>query len=271
MKRIIEFFKKLFKIKQGNNINENIINNDYNIKNINWNLINNLKENDIVLVKMDNKTIERDNIEKMHQKRPFLIQLKQDEYQEVVGYYLTSNLNHYFFNKKENKALKVILNKDNYYFHKNSLIIYDEEIRIPYENIIHFLSHLNKDDLKKLKKYRQLFWGNTIQTGKNNFFIDIGDIVLDNEKAYIIYQMDNVHCYGYHISTTRKHVDVTKNLNYIYFDNQLYYIDYNDYKTFNNDDTLQVIKRFNEDIVNLIRINKKTIKYNEKNKIKKKR
>lgn len=282
MKRLIEFIKKIFSRKKISNkpseiiVDENTIetsekiNEKNTIKNINWNLINSLKENDIVLVKMKDKEIDKDNIIDNHQKRPFLIQFKQDEYEEVVGYYLTSNTNNALYRKDYTSGLKVILNQENYLLNKNSLIIYEDEINLPYENIIHFISHLHKEDLKKLKKFRELFYGNTITSSKDNILVEIGDIVLDDNKAYIIYQMDNVYCYGYYITIKRKYVDLNKEHDYICFNHNLYHINYKDCKTFKNNDTLDIIGRFNNETVDLIKQNKKTIKYKEKNKTKQK-
>lgn len=271
-KNTIETIKENEKSIESNKvINYGTINQE-KIKNINWNLINSLKDNDIVLVKMTIEEIENNDIEKSHQNRPFLIREKNDEEELVHSYYCTSNIkNNYFFKRDNNKGLKIVFNKNNYNLNKNTLLMFNKEINLSYENIIHWMDHINKDDLNKLKKYRNLLFGQMAISDKNNKVIEIGDIILNNGIQYVIYQMDNTQCYGYQINEVNKKIDIELEYNYIYFNNKLYYINFQRNKVFDNNDTLCIINRFNIEIIEQIKQNKKTLKHENKNKSKKKK
>lgn len=281
MKKILEFIKKFFKFKNKREeiIKTTIIENKpkeiietTTIKNINWELINSLNEYDIIFVKMTDEEINRYNIEQSHQKRPFLINKKIDEKQMFSGYYFTSNVNnHIFFRKEQNKGLKIVLNKDTYIINKNALLLFQNGIQIPYENTIHLMAHMNNKDISKLKKYRNLLCNSEAISNKENMIVEIADIILKDNNYYVIYQMDNTNCYGYSINQSNKHVDLEKDHNYIMFDKQLYFIDYKNNIVLNNNEEIHIIGRFNDDVVNIIKENKKQLKFEQKNKCKKKK
>ena len=237
-----------------------------NIQNLNirWDFINSLKDYDIVWVKMTNEEIRSQKISDEHQKRPFLIRSKDDKNKIINGYYLTGNIsNHWFFKREKYKGLRLVLNKDNYNFRKNDLVLYNKEVKLPYENVIRLLSHITSDDLNRLNKYINLLNGNMVISNIDNNVVEIGDVVLgENDSRYIIYQVDNNNCYGYglkkHSNNIRVHLE--DNPNYILFDNKFYYIDYNDTKIFSKHSNIYVINRFNDDVVEMIKENKKKLK-----------
>ena len=221
---------------------------------------------------MTDEEINKNNIKEDHQRRPFLINKKNDAKQIFNGYYFTSNVNnHIFFRKEQNKGLKIVLNKDNYKMHKNGLILFQQNNELPYENTIHLLDHIKDNDLSKLKKYKNLLCDLEVISNKENKVIEIGDIVLEENTHYIIYQIDNTNCYGYPIIESNDDVDLEKNHNYILFNKQLYFIDYKNNKIFNNNHEIHIVKRFNYEVVNTIKENKKQIKFEQKKKCKKKR
>ena len=269
MTEFINVLKKiLLKIKQD--LNQLEIDNI----NINWELIKTLNNYDIVLVKMTDKEIEERLIQPPHQIRPFLIESKNDTEQTVAGYYITSNFKNTFFNLEKYKSFRIVLNDKKYNFHRSSLLSYIEEINLPYENIIHYIDKLNKEDIKKLKKYRSLLINEPAISTPQNKIVEIGDIIKDDNNLYIIYQSDNTNYYGYSIKRSNENVDLEENHNYIFYNNRLYYIDYKITKVFNNSQTISIIDRFNTNIVETIKQNKKLLKLakkeNHKNKIRKK-
>ncbi len=269
MNKTWNLIKKIFIRKKDNE--QEVINeekNSINITNINLDLINSIANNDIVLVKMNEEEIIKRNIELSHQKRPFLIKKKKDNEQSVLGYYLTSNIHYSFFEKEKYKGLKLVLSKETYTLKKNSIIKLNKIVKLPYENIISILGHINNKDLNKLKKYRDLLCGNPVISNKENKLIETCDIILDNEKKYIIYQTDNTNSYGYPISETSEIINIKTNHNYIEFNKKLYLIDYKNSKVFNNNSKLCIIERWNQDIVDTINSNKKLLKYELKNKSK---
>lgn len=235
------------------------------IKNINWELINKLNLYDIVLVKMKEEEI-RSGIEEIHQRRPFLISEKHEDREYVGGYYLTGNIANCFFKNERYKGMKIVLNSNIYRLHKNSLLLFQKHIDLPYENIIHIIDHINMDDLTKLKKYRSLLCGQTVISNRQNTLVEIGDLILHDGVCYIIYQVDHTNCYGYGIYKSNCDVGLNTNHHYILFHNQPYFIDYQNYKIFSNNDELCIVDRFNEDVVEIIRENKKIIKSKRKKK-----
>lgn len=259
-------------IKDNNqpNINDKKI---IKIQNINWDLINILKNRDIVFVRMKDEEIKKNHIEKSHQKRPFLILKKDDDKKIATGYYFTSNMNNIFFRQHQYKGLKLVINKNNYKLSKNTMLLFNNEIQLPYENIIRKLSYLDNNDLNKLKKYKKLIQQEPILSEKENIVIEIGDIIIANNGIkYIIYQMDNTNCYGYPIyKTDVKHIDVNIDLEFIPFYKTIYFIDYENQKTFNINDTLCIIDRFNDEFIEKINLNKKELKYLNKSKKKTKK
>ena len=265
MKKILQFLKKLFS-KKEKEIITTIKEEKITIKNINWDLINSLSKYDIVYVKMNDEEIEKGKIEKSHQQRPFIIMNKKDEKELAQGYYITSNItNNYIFRKEKFKGLKLVLNKNTYQFKKSGLILLHNNRELPYENIIHKISHINEHDLNKLKKYRNILCQNITVSTKEKKVIEIGDIILDNNINYVIYQMDNTNCYGYYIERSNDNINIDENHNYILFNHQLYFIDYKQNKTFNNNDSLYIISRFSNEIIEIIKNNKKKIKVELKN------
>lgn len=265
IKKALFFFRKKEEIPHENN-EESINEESIKLTNINWELINRLKENDIVLVKMRDDEISKNNVEESHQKRPFIIQEKIDDEQSVCGYYLTSNIDNGFFKNAKNRGLKVVLSHDTYNLNKNSLILLHRESKLPYGNIIHLLDHLNNKDLSKLKKYRNLLCNSPVFSDKENELIDIGDIILHNNKKYVIYQMDNTNCYGYPIIKTTENIDLKENHNYIKFNAKIYFVDYKNSRVFGNKDKLFIIGRWNYDTVDVIKHNKKVLKHELNNK-----
>lgn len=267
MKKIIEFLKKIFRKffhKKEKNTKKEI---KYirKLNNINWELIDSLKEYDIVFVEMRNDEIERNNIPEEHQVRPFLIYQKKPDTKEALGYYFTSNINNYFFRNQKYNGMKLILNKEKYNLTKHTMIQYEHNTFLPYENIKYYISSLNNRDISKLKKYKLLLTNGTAISNKENIIIEIGDIINKDDKDYLIYQMDNTNCYCYNINNVKKDdIDIEKEHNYIRFNNKFYYINFDENKIFKNTDTLSIVNRFNEKTVDLVRQNKKDLKHNEK-------
>jgi len=276
MKKIFEKIKKVLvnikdwilknRLEKQNKVIEvnNIV-----VRDINWDLIDSLEEYDLVLVKMTNNEIVKNNIEKGHQKRPFLVKSKDNDKNVINGYYCTSNINGIFVNEKY-KGLKLVLYKNNYALHKSSLLLYDKEVNLPYENVIHWVDHITSKDLGKLKKYKTLLNNKIYVSEGIETMIEIGDIVHNMGINYLIYQVDNTKCYGYYILRCDKEIDYEDNYNYILIDGKVYFIDYNRNVVFDKKDRLQVVNKFSIDDVKMVRKNKKIIKSELKNSGKKK-
>lgn len=254
IKKILLIIKNL-KNKETNHPKEVVINNCC-VKNINWELINRLKKYDIVYVKMNEETIKKNKIEKEHQKRPFLITSKSEE--SIKGYYMTGNTNKKSFKKSD---IKIILSKDKYNLKKNSLIKCDNEITLPLKNIEYIMDHLSEYDIEKLKKLKKII--NSCNKEIYNTFLEIGFVVIQNEKEYIIYQKDNQFSYGYSIKPTMlkyKNNAGEKNPYVIVLNNKNYEIDYKDQKKYDNRLKYNVIDIITKKSVYEIDNNKKLIK-----------
>lgn len=282
MKKLIKLIKKVLKIKpkiieeekEEYKPSEKIIEKieekqNIKIKNINWDLIKKINTYDIIIVKMlDDEIIEND-IEESHQIRPFIVEEKDDSKETLKGHYLTSNIKSGLFYKQKYSGFRLILRKENYKLNKTSVVIINDKIDIPYENINKIIDSIKKEDLKKLKKYIELVDGKIVVSNKENLVIEIGDIIKYNEMEYIIFQIDNSNCYAYNIIKTDEYIDVRDNHQYTRFDKQIYYVEYKNNITLNKFEDIEIIDRFDECVVERIRENKKLLKL-EKRKVKRK-
>lgn len=234
--------------------------NSIKIQNINWEAI---KSYDIVLARMNDEDIWYYQVG--HEYRPFLVKSKNDKNKLVNGYYLTSNVNYDYFNNVDGKNIKIVLKQEEYKLNKNSLVLFQKEVKLPYEQVIHYIDHLSKKDLEKLEKLERSL---SVLHPQSDKFLKVkqipklGDIVDVNSENYIIYAVDSTYCYGYSIA---ENVDINMILkgdfNNIMYNGRIYYIDYNNQKIFNSRDVLMIVGHFNEDTVKLIKKNKKEIKY----------
>lgn len=236
-----------------------------NIKNINYELINKIKENDIIWVKMEEVRIKEQNISPEHSKRPFLITKKNENKQILQGYYCTSNINYKFQNDKYNH-FKIILNENCYNIKKSSLLKYNELIHLPYENALEFIDHINNMDLNKLKKYRDIIQKQPIISNKENILIDIGDIIFFEDSYYVVYQKDNTQFYCYEINQTNEYINLKENFNYVMNNNNIYFINYKNNKILNNNDTVYIVNKFNKKTIEYVKLNKKRLRKQAKNK-----
>lgn len=285
IRSIINFIKKhIFKSrekKEKTNIELNVKDNNIEnlkknesyvrINSINWNLINKISKNDIIFVKMNEEAIKAKNIENEHSKRPLVVTKKDNTNGYIEGYYCTSNINNFIFRDNYN-GLKLVLNKNTYHFSKNTLVMLNNLVTLPYENVIHTMSHLSDKDIKFLYKYNKLFHNIPVTSCEANKLVEPGDVISKDKKRYLIYQTDSTYCYGYEIKRSKKEVNLKENHNYFKFYNKLYLVNYTNPRIFNTYDTLCIIDRFNKDIVKEVRDNKKKIRYekkkNEKEKVK---
>lgn len=223
---------------------------------------------------MNEEAIKAKNIENEHSKRPLVVTKKDNTNRYIEGYYCTSNINNFIFRDNYN-GLKLVLNKNTYDFSKNTLVMLNNLVTLPYENVIHTMSHLTDKDTKLLHKYSKLFHNIPVTSCEANKLVEPGDVISKDKKRYLIYQTDSTYCYGYEIRRSKKEVNLKENHNYFKFYNKLYSVNYTNPRIFNANDTLCIIDRFNKDIVKEVRDNKKKIRYekkkNEKEKVKTKR
>lgn len=224
------------------------------IKNINWELIKSLREYDIVFVRMNDGDI-KGEIGEGHEQRPFLINKISDNF--LYGYYLTGNLKYRCFRKDRHENLRLILDKVKYGFQKDSLVLYNREITLPYENVLFYMEHLDDYDINVLKKYRDILLGKGLISTKDNVLIRMGDVIRYNSKYYIIYQIYDGKCFGYCISKINGVLVFEEDYNYIKYNKNTYLVDYDDCITVNIDDELHVLEKFGYDIARLIVNNKK--------------
>lgn len=224
------------------------------IKNINWGLINNLREYDIVFVKMNDDDI-KGEIDEGHKHRPFLVNKISDNV--LYGYYLTGNLKYRCFRKGRHENLRLIIDKVKYGFQKDSLVLYNREITLPHENVLFYMEHLDDFDINVLKKYRDILLGKEIVSTKNNMIIRIGDVILCNNKYYIIYQMYDKKCFGYCISKDNGVLVFKDDYSHVKYNKNTYFVDYDDHITLGVDEDLWIVERFGYDMARLIENNKK--------------
>ena len=272
MKKIVELIRKIFK-KEPKIVEEKIKEIEKKekiiLKNINWDLIKKINTYDIVSVKMNEEEIIENDIEESHQIRPFVVEEKDDLKEILKGHYLTSNIQSKLFYKQKYSGFRMVLRKENYKLSKNSLVVINDKINMPYENVIKIIDSMKKEDLKKFKKYIELVEEKPVISNKENLIIEIGDIIRYNDMEYIIFQIDNTNCYGYGIKKSKENIDVRDNHHYTRFDKQVYYIDYKNNISLNKYENIKIINRFDEYMVELIKENKKLLKVENKKQKKK--
>ncbi len=283
MTKFISYIKRIFhlclfgkkieekEVEKRTNTSQPTDNSDsLSITYINWDFIHHLQSYDIVLVRMREEDIEKNKLSEAHQNRPFLLIEKDNEKQFAHGFYFTSNINNSYF-QKERQGLRLILSQQRYQIHKNSLVLFQELIPLPYENISHRIDHLQENDLRKLEKYQSLWQGKAVISNPTHPILEIGDIVLFQNVSYLIYQIDSTNAYAYPIFLSKVKVDLTQNFDYFKFANRLYFIQFTNPKIFCNTDDIMIIGRWDEESVSLIRENKKKQKIQKKKKKVKKR
>lgn len=231
--------------------------------NINWQLISELSSYDIVLIEFPNSNETKEDFKK----RPFLITKLNYEPKTVSGYAFTSNMQNTYYNKPSKKCLKLVLDKNKYNISKNSLVKYEHETELPYENIIHKLDRLSAKDLSRLKKFKSLTEDCKVISSKEECFIEIGDVISEDNLLYIIYQKDNTYSYGYTIEKVdNSQINIEDNFNYIIYNGNIYFIDFSKNKKFANSDNILIVDIFSLNMIDVIKENKKKLKIAQKTK-----
>ena len=215
---------------------------------VNEQLINAIKQYDIIYVKMSYLLIKEQGILK-HTKRPFIVENVTKKY--IKGYYLTGSTDNYC----KMKSNKLIIKRKNYDLEKDSLVRCDKIEKLPYKNVLGIIDHLNNMDIAMLKKYRALAQGKTIDSNKDNPILEVGDMIFYNNKSYVILRNDN-DLTAYNIFCDNNDSDLCFD-----FGNQKYVVDYTKKIHLNIDDEATIISRLNE--YSLESINKTIDKLNK--------
>ena len=156
--------------------------------NVNWELIDKLSQYDIVWVRMADQDIVRYRIEPTHQERPFIILNKDYDRNKMVGHYLSSNVSNTFFSKEGNEPLKLLLKKSKYKLDKDSIILLDNLVEVPYKKIKYLIDSLYYDEIDKLDKYKKLLKGEVLKSSECR--VELGDIIELYDKKYIVFNLN---------------------------------------------------------------------------------
>lgn len=228
MNRIMAFFKKIFTHFKKNNTKTSDDVESYNERISKLDLSDALyiliEKYDIVWVKMLESDIKSKNIPLGHRERPFVVTSKNDDTKTFSGYYFSSNIYNNRFNLTANK---IVLDKENYGFKKDSIIYLDEKTTLELDNLDHFMGHIADCDLKNFCDMLTLNDIGCIGIDDDTF-IDIGYVVTNDFKKMIITRKENDEYYGYDIYKDN-HVSKSMHDN-ILINKKWYRVDYGEEK-----------------------------------------
>lgn len=207
-----------------------------------------------------------------HELRPF-VALEKINNNWLKGFYTTSNLKGLDFSEDCFTKYRTVLSNKKYRLNKSSIVLIDKLTTIDNGNILREIDSIDNDDLVKIIKLRNLYLRNLLYLkGK---YLNEGDVILKNNKNYLIYQSDSSFVYGFRILNNGKvsnsRVDLRSTCNYFISEEDIYKIDFNDSKMFSKNDKYLLCDNVTDDILNLIQENRKRKKYYEKRKRKSKK
>ena len=158
----------------------------------------NISVGDIIWAKRYSDETEKKNIKKGHEESPFVV-IKKTKYR-IYALMCTTNPH---TNVKWNK-LFYMLNRIIYNFKKNCYVNTGYVYIIDKNKYIRTIGHLNNEDQNNLNKYLYIVKNSALGNRLNinlrgiNFNISKGDIIIFDDKKYLIYDMNNgkYKCYS---------------------------------------------------------------------------
>ena len=210
------------------------------------------KIGDLLWCKMPLPKKQLKQIEESHRVRPYLVVEKGQNF--LLCYQSTTK------NRKEmNNYQKYLINGKKYRKKKNSWIDLTKVEKISIKDIQSPYIKLNQIDIKKIEKriwISQCRGNSDLIRFNEPIYIEIGDVVVKDEKTYYIYSEDNVNIYGFEIQKRNKD---KQELETIKINKKTYYTNFKEFKTINRNDIFDVINMANEDEIVEI-FNKKSAK-----------
>lgn len=176
----------------------------------------NISVGDIIWAKRYGDETEKKNIKKGHEKSPFVI-IKKTKYR-IYALMCTTNPH---TNIKWNK-LFYMLNRLTYNFKKNCYVNTGYVYLIDKNKYIRTIGHLNNEDQNNLNKYLHIVKNSTLGNRLNinlrgiDFNIGKGDIIVFDNKKYLIYDINNgkYKCYSLNKKKPQRNVILINNTYY---------------------------------------------------------
>lgn len=210
------------------------------------------KIGDIVWAKMPEETIKDKNIKPSHRIRPYLIVGLNKEKESYQALACTS--------KNNNRLNKVPLNLKN---EKITYVNINNYVNLGEERIINFSTTINEKELKEVIKLITIKCEdvtnlNIIKKYSEQIFVEVGDVILINNKRYYVYALENEKYHLLKVKTKKKikkEADKDK-----FYQNASYYVDLTDDVLIDLKEPCIIFDKFsNKDIVNIY-INRKKYK-----------
>ena len=176
----------------------------------------NISVGDIIWAKRYSDETEKKNIKKGHEESPFVV-IKKTKYR-IYALMCTTNPH---TNVKWNK-LFYMLNRIIYNFKKNCYVNTGYVYIIDKNKYIRTIGHLNNEDQNNLNKYLYIVKNSALGNRLNinlrgiNFNISKGDIIIFDDKKYLIYDMNNgkYKCYSLNKKKPQRNVILINNTYY---------------------------------------------------------
>ena len=195
---------------------------------------------DLLWCKMPLPKKQLKQIEESHRIRPYLVIEKKSNF--LLCYQSTTK------NRKEmNNYQKYLINGKKYRKKRNSWIDLTKVEKISIKNIQSPYIKLNQIDIKKIEKriwISQCRGNSNLIRFNEPIYIEIGDVVVKDEKAFYIYAEDNVNIYGFKIQKGNKD---KQQLETIKVNRKTYYTNFKEFETINRNDVFEVVNMAKED------------------------
>ena len=211
----------------------NFINEKINIVKKQKEIFEKIQAGEMIWAQMPLNKKELSEIEESHRIRPYLVVKKEKNF---IFCYQSSSKSRKQYNNYE----EYCLNKLKYKNKKDSWLDLKSIKRIEIKNIKGNYIKLKEIDIKRIEKRICIEQnrGNseTIKFNKT-IYIEIGDVILYNEKLYYVYSEDNVNIYCFEIHKRKKENVIEEN---IIINRKTYYTNFKELKAINRKDKMEI-------------------------------
>ncbi|MBE6157819.1 MAG: hypothetical protein E7160_03400 [Firmicutes bacterium] len=277
LNRLLSYFSRFFayskKIDNSDVVNQveeehSVVTEEQDVKHddiVNLTELNtNDKNGQIYWVHMNEDYITDKTMEESHKIRPFLI--VDSDSTDYTGYYMTSNLKNFHFNKPWFSKYKSVISNNRYNLKKPSIVLLGNTVTVSDDEVLNYIDTLGESDYIRVLKNAGLYAKRKVNI--SGMYIDIGDVIDVEDRKYFIYQKDNTYLYGFLIKNKglvwKSNVDFDNDFNYFRSGNDLYRVFYDSNIKVPVKDNYLVTDVMNEDVHDQVITKRKNMKYKQK-------
>lgn len=203
---------------------------------VNNDFFNKIKPSSILWVKMPNY-VKIKHEEKPHDERPYVVINVDHNNKELNGFYTTSNGENATLCNKKYKKYKYVISNKKYKLTKPSFVEFYYCATLSFKDVIHVLDNLDSKDYKLMLKKVNLFRNKKVISNGQNMILEIGDIIIDNDQLYLIFQHDYQYSYALKIfKTNMSNFNINDNPNCFKSEGIIYGVDFDETIILNNID-----------------------------------